>query len=630
MGLTIDYQTYQDKVLGGWYGKFIGGTIGGPVEGIKDTLSLTYYQEIPDISAPNDDADFQVVWLHALEEYGPWVTGEDLAHEWLDHIWYPFCEYGYGMKNFSRKIPPPTSGWFNNEFFKECMGCPIRSEIWAFVCPGAPALAREYAWLDATLDHAGASVEAEQLFCTMEAAAFFEDDMDVILDIGMACLPDDSRLRLCLEDTMRWYRQDCDWRTVRMKILSRYGAPDMTSAIQNIGFTLLALLEGKDDFERVMLTAANCGYDTDCTCATAGAIIGIMHGAEAIPAKWKDPLQDSFSLGIDYARQSNSIKDLTADTCAMGVHIARARQTGVEIAGAPREAEPKVSAPPPPLRLKIEYPEGPGISPGQTLNIHAVFVNATQRDIDGEVRVTAPGYLEVPFPEQSVWAPGMDIELADCEIVCPHEVAELPLANICRAELLVDGEVMDRTEFGIGGSWLWRVFGPFWDSKTGFTNSVDFDKEYLPEARITPELPICGDAIPYHRQFIFATPVDAFTTAELFECRGPLVTYLLQYIDSPEERDNWLVVGNSSSFKLWVNGKLEMQDDTRHALMPFDNCRIVRMKKGINKVLVKLVRYGDEMQFSFGVRNVERTSWHSSRWTTDIAVVPPLEGRGLG
>ncbi len=629
MPITIDYPTYYDKVLGGWYGKFIGGTIGGPVEGIKDTLALTYYQELPDISAPNDDADFQVVWLHALEEYGPWFTGRDLAHEWLDHIWYPFCEYGYGMKNFARKIYPPTAGWFNNEFYKESMGCPIRSEIWAFVCPGAPALAREYAWLDGTLDHADASVEAEQFFATMEAVAFFETDMGAVLEAGLAGLADESRLRECLENTWRWYERDRDWKAVRMRILSRYGSPDMTSAVQNIGFTLLALLEGGDDFGKVILTAANCGYDTDCSCATAGAIIGIMHGAAAIPDKWKAPLQDRFSLGIDYARPTNKISDLTADTCAMGVTISQVRQTGVTIVDAPRQAEPRTVAPPAPLRLQVEYPEGPGLTPRDETPVQILVVNATQRDVRATVKVRPPRHLIVPVNQHELRVPGMDVAMADLTVMCRGDVKALPLTNICAAELLVDGAVVERQEFGLGGSWLWRVFGPFWESKSGFTNKVGFDTEYLPEAAITPELPVWGESIPYHSQFVFATPQDRFATSDLFQCQGPLAVYLLQYIQSPQARESWFIIGNSGSFKLWLNGTLELSDDEAHPYMPFDNCKIVKLKKGLNKVLVKLVRYGDDMEFSFGVRNVERTSWHSSTWTTDIAVVPPERGHGL-
>ena len=39
-----------------------------------------------------------------------------------------------------------------------------------------------------------------------------------------------------------------------------------------------------------MSTAVNCGEDTDCTAATAGSIFGIMHGIDAIPEKWIEPI----------------------------------------------------------------------------------------------------------------------------------------------------------------------------------------------------------------------------------------------------------------------------------------------------------------------------------------------------
>ena len=64
------------------------------------------------------------------------------------------------------------------------------------------------------------------------------------------------------------------------------------------------------------LIALNCGYDTDCTCATAGAILGIIGGAGAIPEQWKWQAEDTFVVGIDVRRPSDRISDLATDTCA--------------------------------------------------------------------------------------------------------------------------------------------------------------------------------------------------------------------------------------------------------------------------------------------------------------------------
>ncbi len=68
------------------------------------------------------------------------------------------------------------------------------------------------------------------------------------------------------------------------------GEPGM-DAPENVGFMIAAWLYGKDFGERLCLSNA-AGEDTDCTCATLGAILGIIDGASGLPEKWKAPLGD--------------------------------------------------------------------------------------------------------------------------------------------------------------------------------------------------------------------------------------------------------------------------------------------------------------------------------------------------
>ena len=51
---------------------------------------------------------------------------------------------------------------------------------------------------------------------------------------------------------------------------------------ENIGITLTALLMGDGDMERTTMIALNSGFDTDCTCGIAGAVLGIIRGAEKL------------------------------------------------------------------------------------------------------------------------------------------------------------------------------------------------------------------------------------------------------------------------------------------------------------------------------------------------------------
>ena len=175
----LEYSKYLDKVLGCWIGKSIGGVIGAPFEGHKIFGDLTPDKLWPDTIYLNDDLDIQIIWLEMMEECGSEVTHKTLAKYWRDRCWYNFCEYGAFLYNEQRGIHAPVSGDFNNSFFKESEGCPIRAEVWAMVAPGNPRLAAEYAWLDGTQDHVGDSVQAEMFWAACNAAAFLSSDLKI-------------------------------------------------------------------------------------------------------------------------------------------------------------------------------------------------------------------------------------------------------------------------------------------------------------------------------------------------------------------------------------------------------------------------------------------------------------------
>lgn len=314
--LVFDKNVYRDKAYGGWLGKNIGGTLGGPYEGAKELLDLKFYPEPPDGKPlPNDDLDLQLVWLHALEQYGPRLTAVHLGREWVDHVRFAFDEYGYGLYNLRRGILPPVSGWFSNPFV-DCMGAPIRSEIWAMIAPGLPELAAYYAWNDAVVDHGnGESVWGEVLFAAIESAAFVESDPRTLIDIGMRLIPKESRVARAVRLLLELHAEGVPWQQAREAILKEYGHDNFTDAPQNIAFTLLGWLYG-EDFEDALLKATNCGYDTDCTAATLGAILGIVHGAGAIPEKWSAPVGEAVVLspaivGIDAPQTLDELTERT-------------------------------------------------------------------------------------------------------------------------------------------------------------------------------------------------------------------------------------------------------------------------------------------------------------------------------
>lgn len=332
----IQYDEYLDKIHGCWYGKCLGGAAGAPVEGIKKIIDVRDFTEIFNPDLPNDDLDLQLLWLDTLETKGTLINACDLADAWVEKCWYPFSEYGYFLKNYMRGIKPPYSGIINNEFFKEGMGCPIRSEIWGLICPGDPKLAADYAYMDATLDHAGDAVYAEQFLAAVESMAFFERDIEKLIGTGMAFIPADSKLHRCFMRIISAYHTNLPWLETRRLVLSEFSHPDFTNVVQNLGFVLIALLYGKGDMRDTINIALQCGYDTDCTCASAASIVGIIKGYSGLGRELTDLIQDYFVIGIDVKRPSASIRRLAEDTARIAL---KTPNYAVDIIDAPVPAE---------------------------------------------------------------------------------------------------------------------------------------------------------------------------------------------------------------------------------------------------------------------------------------------------
>lgn len=350
----IEYGDFVDKIHGCWYGKCLGGAAGAPVEGIKKIIDVNDFTDIYNPDLPNDDLDIQLLWLDVLERKGTVINSCDLADAWLEKCWYPFSEYGYFMKNYERGIKPPYSGIVNNSFFSEGMGCPIRSEIWAVISAGNHELAAQYAYIDACLDHSGNSIYAEQFLAAMESEAFFESDILKLIECGRKYVPNECSLGKCMDDVIRMYHEGSDWMTARHEVLKKYSHPDFTNVVQNMGFVLIALIYGDGDMRKTINIALKCGYDADCTCATAGAVIGIINGYNGLSSDVKNLINDYFIIGIDVKRPSDKISKLAEDTLAIAM---RSPNYNLDVTNAPCEAERPIEF----NGLKCEYPTDSGL-----------------------------------------------------------------------------------------------------------------------------------------------------------------------------------------------------------------------------------------------------------------------------
>jgi hypothetical protein len=309
------------------------------------------------------------------------------------------------------------------------------------VTPGCPHLAVRYAYEDAIVDHAGGEgVYGEMFFAAIESAIFFEKDRDRLLSIGLGYIPENCRTARAVRDIIAWHRQGIEWTTAREMIIKHHGNDNFTDAPQNVAFTILGWLYG-DDFEDAILKAVNCGYDTDCTAATLGAILGMIMGLTNLPLKWTDPLGDGIVVskpvkGFDIPR---NLHELTARTIRMGRKVLAAWEADIfihcelptNLDGAPGGADqeirdmwtrdvngnrwllPENSAEAFGLELKLSYGAGgPVIGVSHQKQLSFTLTNHSLESWEGRLSLDVPERWECEEPISAALEPGETFHFA--------------------------------------------------------------------------------------------------------------------------------------------------------------------------------------------------------------------------
>lgn len=294
MTTDIDVHDLKSRMHGCWVGKAIGGTLGQSFEGLWGPLSAKFYDPVPTEMVANDDLDLQVVWATVIDEMeSPAVDRHVLAQAWLDHVQFPFNEYGVAIRNLREGIRPPWSGSTDN-WFQAGEGAAIRSEIWACLAAGDPNLAAAYAYEDACVDHATEGIYAAQFLAALQAMAFQESDPDVLLDRAVNVIPPESGVAGAIGLARQVGTLHNTWEAGRQAVFDAYANGDFTDVRMNTGFVILGWLYGST-FEERILICNNCGGDTDSSTATLGALLGILD-PYGIPQHWREPIGEELVL----------------------------------------------------------------------------------------------------------------------------------------------------------------------------------------------------------------------------------------------------------------------------------------------------------------------------------------------
>lgn len=360
-----DDDAMYDKTYGAWLGRSAGCALGKPVEGWpkaridkfladSDVLPLDDYlpfveKMLPVVHKPStrgniqymdrdDDLDFPILGLLALEQKGAQMSSRTIANTWISRMPFGnvYTAEQAAYRNFVGNVWPPESAHFRNPF-REWIGAQIRADIFGYATPGWPEKAAEFAFRDAAISHTKNGIYGEMFAAAMIAAAFVYDDVEGIITAGLGEIPENSRLAKAVRDTLEWCQEEDEWEAAWAKINKSLGHYHGVHTINNAALVVMGLWYGRDDFENGIVTTVRGGWDTDCTAATVGSILGVMFGAKALPEKWVGVLNDRL-LSAVRGENDNKISALAARTVAVAKAVAAdsgraANQEGAKLAG---------------------------------------------------------------------------------------------------------------------------------------------------------------------------------------------------------------------------------------------------------------------------------------------------------
>ncbi|MBU2554043.1 MAG: ADP-ribosylglycohydrolase family protein [Bacteroidetes bacterium] len=338
--VKIKVSELKDKIAAAWIGQMIGNIYGLPHEnkyidepGLEN-WPYGYTKNIDKLKKYNgafsdDDTDVEYMYLLQMEKYGPEPSYAQLREAWLyyirDRVWLA-NRGALGLMHFGYTPPFTGKKELNPHWYQ--IDPQLINEVWAFTAPGMIDYAASKSDWAARITSDDWGAQPTVFYGAMYAAAFFEKDINKLLEIGYNALPKDSRFANTILDMKALYKMyPNDWKQARAEMAEKYyiNEPDMTKTIWNANLNgacaVLAMLYGDGDFQRTLDLSCAMGFDADNQAATVAGLMGVINGMEGLPEDlylpiegWSYPFNDTYINITRYDLPDAKISDIIDQT----------------------------------------------------------------------------------------------------------------------------------------------------------------------------------------------------------------------------------------------------------------------------------------------------------------------------
>jgi hypothetical protein len=313
---TLSTEVLKDKIAGGWAGKMIGVTYGAPTE--FRAQGKTYDDSIKwtpaDImgSIWQDDLYVQLTFLMAMDKYGmdaPAKKYQELFAKAGYPLWHANVQ---ARKNYYDSIFPPESGRPEYNFHADDIDFQIEADYIGFMCPGMPRQVVKICDKVGHIMNYGDGYYGGIFVAALYAEAFFESDINRIINMALMSIPAESDYARIVRDVIILHNHyPADWRAAWKELEAKWGEVDICGAGStfnidaklNGAYIVMGLLYGEGDPVKTLEISTRCGQDSDCNPSNALAVLGVIKGFSNLPVEMKDgitAIRDSVFINTNY------------------------------------------------------------------------------------------------------------------------------------------------------------------------------------------------------------------------------------------------------------------------------------------------------------------------------------------
>jgi len=298
---SIKPDILKDKIAGGWAGKMIGVTYGAPTEFRAQgrTFEDSIKWKPADIrgSMWQDDIYVQLTFLMAMDKYGIDAPAKQFQ-EMFATAGYPLWHANMqARKNYYDSIFAPVSGSPEYNMHADDIDFQIEADYIGFMCPGMPKTAFTIADKIGHIMNYGDGVYGGVFVAAIYSEAFFENDIQKIIENALRSIPSESDYYKIIRDVITLHQHyPADWRAAWKELEEKWGDEDICGAGStfnidaklNGAYIVMGLLYGDGDPAKTLEISTRCGQDSDCNPSNAMAVLGVIKGFSGLPGEMRE------------------------------------------------------------------------------------------------------------------------------------------------------------------------------------------------------------------------------------------------------------------------------------------------------------------------------------------------------